>query len=184
MAAMRWITSCGRRGSGRSRSTAIELRMAWRSYGRSRTGRAGVGWASSSDARTTTLGPPPHAAAATARARIHGRVIRVAAPEAGLNEYGRERTNAPRGAQRTPFSRLARLMAAGWALALSAPAAAQGGLQIPRPTGYINDFAGVIEPAYRDSIQRVIAEVRAKSGGETVDVTLPSLQGSPAEGIP
>ncbi|HYJ78976.1 MAG TPA: TPM domain-containing protein, partial [Longimicrobiaceae bacterium] len=49
--------------------------------------------------------------------------------------------------------------------------------------GYVNDFANVIEPAYRDSIQRVIDEVRAKSGGEIVVVTLPSLEGRPPEEV-
>jgi uncharacterized protein len=60
-------------------------------------------------------------------------------------------------------------------LAASAPARAQ--LQLPAPVGYVNDFANVITPAYRDSIQAVVDEVRAKSGGEIVVVTLPSLPG-------
>ncbi|MFL5384667.1 MAG: TPM domain-containing protein [Longimicrobiaceae bacterium] len=72
-----------------------------------------------------------------------------------------------------------RRAAAAWvalACALAAvPAHAQ--LQLPAPVGYVNDFANVIAPAYRDSIQAVIDEVRAKSGGEIVVVTLPSLQG-------
>jgi uncharacterized protein len=57
----------------------------------------------------------------------------------------------------------------------SLPARAQ--LQLPAPVGYVNDFANVIDAAYRDSIQAVVDEVRAKSGGEIVVVTLPSLQG-------
>jgi uncharacterized protein len=56
------------------------------------------------------------------------------------------------------------------------PAAAQG-LELPQPVGYVNDFANVISPAYRDSIQAVIDDVRQKSAGEIVVVTLPSLQG-------
>jgi uncharacterized protein len=60
------------------------------------------------------------------------------------------------------------------ALALT-PARAQ--LQLPAPVGYVNDFANVIDAAHRDSMQAVIDEVRAKSGGEIVVVTLPSLQG-------
>jgi len=55
------------------------------------------------------------------------------------------------------------------------PAAAQ--LQLPAPVGYVNDFANVIDPAYRDSMLAVIDDVREKSGGEIVVVTLPSLQG-------
>lgn len=69
--------------------------------------------------------------------------------------------------------------AAMLALALAAgarPAAAQQ-LQLPQPEGYVNDFAHVIPPAYRDSIQAVVDDVRQKSGGEIVVVTLPSLQG-------
>lgn len=56
-----------------------------------------------------------------------------------------------------------------------APARAQ--LQLPAPVGYVNDFANVIDPAHRDSMQAVIDDVREKCGGEIVVVTLPSLQG-------
>jgi len=67
-------------------------------------------------------------------------------------------------------------MALAWAVLVPMrPAAAQ--LTLPAPQGYVNDFANVIEPAYRDSIQAVVDDVRAKSGGEIVVVTLPSLQG-------
>lgn len=72
-----------------------------------------------------------------------------------------------------------RRAAAAWAAlacALAwAPARAQ--LQLPAPVGYVNDFANVIDPAYRDSLQAVIDDVREKCGGEIVVVTLPSLQG-------
>lgn len=61
------------------------------------------------------------------------------------------------------------------ACALASPARAQ--LQLPAPVGYVNDFANVIDPAYRDSMLAVIDEVREKSGGEIVVVTLPSLEG-------
>jgi uncharacterized protein len=68
--------------------------------------------------------------------------------------------------------------AGGVALACAlAPAPARAQLQLPAPVGYVNDFANVIDPAYRDSMQAVIDEVRAKSGGEIVVVTLPSLEG-------
>ncbi|HEU4560148.1 MAG TPA: TPM domain-containing protein [Longimicrobium sp.] len=65
-------------------------------------------------------------------------------------------------------------LALAWALA-PLPAAAQ--LQLPAPQGYVNDFANVISPAYQDSIEAVVNDVREKSGGEIVVVTLPSLQG-------
>ena len=80
---------------------------------------------------------------------------------------------APRGSKR--FARIA------WfplvcVLALgSAPAAAQ--LSLPQPVGFVNDFADVIPPAQEQQIDRVIQEVRAKSGGEIAVVTLPSLEG-------
>ena len=48
------------------------------------------------------------------------------------------------------------------------------GVQIPAPTGYVNDFANVIAPESRARIERIIDDVRAKSQGEIVVVTLPS----------
>lgn len=50
-------------------------------------------------------------------------------------------------------------------------------LQIPAPVGYVNDFAGVIDPASQRALLAVIDEVRAKSGGEIVVVTLADLGG-------
>ncbi|MEX2285231.1 MAG: TPM domain-containing protein, partial [Gemmatimonadota bacterium] len=50
-------------------------------------------------------------------------------------------------------------------------------IQLPQPTGFINDIANVISPEAKAEIQRVIDEVRQKSGGEIAVVTLPSLEG-------
>ena len=50
-------------------------------------------------------------------------------------------------------------------------------LQIPAPVGYVNDFAGVIDDASRQALLAVIDEVRQKSGGEIVVVTLKDLGG-------
>ncbi len=50
-------------------------------------------------------------------------------------------------------------------------------LQIPAPTGYVNDFAHVIDPASRAAMESAIAEVKAASGGEIVVVTLSDLGG-------
>jgi uncharacterized protein len=50
-------------------------------------------------------------------------------------------------------------------------------LQLPAPTGYVNDFANVIDPAARAAMQAVIDQVRAASGGEIVVVTLPDIGG-------
>ena len=55
-----------------------------------------------------------------------------------------------------------------------------GGLRIPAPTGYVNDFANVLDPQSEAAIQGIVDDVRAKSGGaEIVVVTLPSLEGRP-----
>ena len=62
--------------------------------------------------------------------------------------------------------------------------AAQGqGLQIPAPQGYVNDFAHVIPAANANTIKAIIDDVRAKSGGEIVVVTLPDLHGRPIEDV-
>ncbi len=53
-------------------------------------------------------------------------------------------------------------------------------LQIPRPAGFVNDFAGIVDPASQQSMQGVIEEVRQKSRGEIVVVTLPDLNGRPS----
>ncbi|MFI5208135.1 MAG: TPM domain-containing protein, partial [Gemmatimonadales bacterium] len=50
-------------------------------------------------------------------------------------------------------------------------------LQIPAPVGYVNDFAHVIRPAEAAAISSTIEEVRQKSGGEIVVVTLADIQG-------
>jgi uncharacterized protein len=47
---------------------------------------------------------------------------------------------------------------------------------IPKPLGFVNDFANVIRPACRERIDRIATEVRDKSKGEIAAVTLPSLQ--------
>ncbi|MGD0484687.1 MAG: TPM domain-containing protein [Gemmatimonadales bacterium] len=53
-------------------------------------------------------------------------------------------------------------------------------LQIPSPTGFVNDFAGVIDPASRQAMLGVIAQVRQASRGEIVVVTLRDLGGRPS----
>jgi uncharacterized protein len=50
-------------------------------------------------------------------------------------------------------------------------------LQIPAPTGYVNDFAGIVDARSRDVMLGAINEVKTKSGGEIVVVTLRSLDG-------
>ena len=50
-------------------------------------------------------------------------------------------------------------------------------LQIPSPTGYVNDFAGAIDEGSRRAMLAIIEQVRAGSGGEIVVVTLRDLGG-------
>src|SRR5436190_22641050 len=46
---------------------------------------------------------------------------------------------------------------------------------LPPPRGYVNDFAGVLDPASVSRIEAVITDVRAKSRGEIAVVTLSDL---------
>ena len=72
---------------------------------------------------------------------------------------------------------LARVAASVLMVLGAAGGARAQGLQVPRPTGYVNDFANIISPADEAAITAIADEVRAKSGGEIVVVTLPSLEG-------
>lgn len=45
----------------------------------------------------------------------------------------------------------------------------------PPPTGYVNDFAGVLDPASVRHMESVSAEVRARTRGEIAVVTLPDI---------
>ena len=49
--------------------------------------------------------------------------------------------------------------------------------EIPAPVGFVNDFANVLSPAVEMRIQGIVDEVKRKSGGEIVVVTLPDLGG-------
>jgi uncharacterized protein len=54
--------------------------------------------------------------------------------------------------------------------------------QLPAPVGFVNDFAGTIRPAVAARMEAIIQEVRDRSGGEIVVVTLGDLGGrSPTE---
>ena len=50
-------------------------------------------------------------------------------------------------------------------------------IQIPAPQGYVNDFANVIPAATEQRIAHIIDDVKAKSGGEIVVVTMPDIGG-------
>src|SRR5688572_9109993 len=63
------------------------------------------------------------------------------------------------------------------ALLCACAASAQAQLRLPAPVGYANDFANVLTPEQKQAIEQIAAEVRQKSGGEIVVVTLKSLEG-------
>src|SRR6184192_652012 len=52
-----------------------------------------------------------------------------------------------------------------------------GQIQVPQPVGHVNDFAHVISPEAARRIDRIIQDVRSKSRGEIVVITLPDLKG-------
>jgi uncharacterized protein len=46
---------------------------------------------------------------------------------------------------------------------------------LPEPRGYVNDFANVIPAENAARIESIIADVKARSGGEIVVITMPSI---------
>src|SRR5262245_2232313 len=62
-------------------------------------------------------------------------------------------------------------------LLILALAAQLGQIQVPTPVGFVNDFANVISPQTSARLDRIVQNVREKSGGEIVVVTLPDLNG-------
>ena len=60
---------------------------------------------------------------------------------------------------------------------------AQGPALPERPSGYVNDYAQLLPPDRAEVLTRVIADVKAKSGGEIALVTLPDLEGREASEI-
>lgn len=64
----------------------------------------------------------------------------------------------------------------------AASAVGQQPLTIPPPTGVVNDFAHVLDPATSERITRITEDVRTKSRGEIAVVTLPDIgQRTPAD---
>ncbi|HMI49733.1 MAG TPA: TPM domain-containing protein, partial [Gemmatimonadaceae bacterium] len=49
------------------------------------------------------------------------------------------------------------------------------GIQIPAPTGLVNDFAHVLTPDAIQRMERIAQDVRTKSPGEIAIVTLPDI---------
>ena len=50
-------------------------------------------------------------------------------------------------------------------------------VQLPAPTGMVNDFAGVLPAATAQRLERLVTSVRTRSGGEIAVVTLRDLGG-------
>jgi uncharacterized protein len=53
----------------------------------------------------------------------------------------------------------------------------------PKPEGYVSDFARIVDPASRDSIEALARELREKTGAELAVVTLPDLGGEEVEPV-
>ncbi len=51
----------------------------------------------------------------------------------------------------------------------------------PQPTGFVNDFAGVIQPGTRSQLEGMLSSVEARTGVEIAVVTVQSLDGRPIE---
>ena len=49
---------------------------------------------------------------------------------------------------------------------------------IPKPSGLVNDFAGVLSPSYRDKLSRLVGELLQKTGTAVAVVTMADLGGA------
>jgi len=58
-----------------------------------------------------------------------------------------------------------------------------GMFKLPRPEGYVNDFANVIADSEKAKLNSIILELKQKTGAEVIIVTLGSLQGYPIEDV-
>jgi uncharacterized protein len=61
---------------------------------------------------------------------------------------------------------------------LTLPVLAQQPEKYPKPTGYVNDFAGVVEPEYARRIEALGQELAEKTGAQLVLVTVKNLNGN------
>jgi uncharacterized protein len=52
-----------------------------------------------------------------------------------------------------------------------------------KPEGYVSDFAHVIDPASRTSLERFCARVEQLTGAQMALVTIPTLEGEPVEDV-
>src|SRR5688572_7911019 len=54
---------------------------------------------------------------------------------------------------------------------------------LPQPVGYVNDFARILDAGTKSRIEAIVNDVKTKSGGEIVIVTLADVGGRPMEEI-
>ena len=64
---------------------------------------------------------------------------------------------------------------------LAAPAGISSGQSIPRPTGYVNDQAGLLSPATRIEIDALLTEIEQRTGAEIAVVTVETVSPSTIE---
>lgn len=53
----------------------------------------------------------------------------------------------------------------------------------PKPTGFVNDFAGIIKPETKAKLEGLMTSFERSTGNEVAVVTLPSLDGNPVEDV-
>lgn len=75
------------------------------------------------------------------------------------------------------------LATAFWAPAVATGQEAGQESSYPPRIGYVNDLAGVVDQDSRNAMEDIASEVRRKSKGDIVVVTLPRLDGRPVEEI-
>ena len=54
-------------------------------------------------------------------------------------------------------------------------------VQLPAPTGYVNDFANVIDAATQTRLEALAREIASRTQGDIAVVTLPDLRGRPEQ---
>src|SRR5258708_39693537 len=52
-----------------------------------------------------------------------------------------------------------------------------------KPTGYVNDFANVIDPASKSALEAYCTRVEQATGAQMAFVTIPSLEGEAIEDV-
>jgi len=73
---------------------------------------------------------------------------------------------------------LVRVLTAVFLVCLATVLTARADRPVPKPKGLVNDFAGVVSPAYREKIAAVAGELLQKTGVPVVVATLPDIGGA------